>query len=413
MTDELRAALLPNISGLHRSRSISAAIQAYRDLVLREVRSIVRKPLPSSNDDDAESVMSVSTMSGGPGRSNQEKSSILARNIRALDAEDAEDLFAKIYVGVAETLRRVTTQAKVLLDIASAVGNPAAVSGTKSPAVRSPITSPNPVGKQDTSMFEIQEEMHVALDLPNLLGHAVDVSHDKINKILRVRSEQTTGLPLTHFLRYFTLNLFFANECEAVSGRSGTSLKTVVNGHIKDFVKVHGDREIQTLAQGMGADNWAVKDFTAKDTETLNEILQCSTRDPASWAEASKIWIPLSVEGSEEVNGTSDMAETNGIAKDKLRGATIDEETFLLPYSAILCLEGTSHFLHLMGGIPSMTPDVATSLVSYLQMFDSRCRQLILGAGATRSAGLKNITTRHLALTSQALSFIATITARA
>ena len=407
MTDELRAALLPNISGLHRSKSISAAIQAYRDIVLREVRIIVRKPLPSSNDDDGESVMSASTMSGGRGRSNQEKSSILARNIRALDAEDAEELFAQIYVGVTETLRRLKTQSRVLLDIASAVGNPDAASGAKSPAIRSPITSPISGGKQDASMFEIQEEMHVALDLSNLLGHAVDVSHEKINKILRVRSEQATNLPLAHFLRYFTLNLFFANECEAISGRAGTSLKTVVNGHIKDFVKAHGDREIQTLAQGMGADNWAVKDFTRKDTETLNLILQCSTHDPAAWAEVSKIWIPMSV-ASEETNGT-DVAETNGTSKDKARGATIEEETFLLPHSAILCLEGMSHFLHLMGGIPSMTPDVATSLVSYLQMFDSRCRQLILGAGATRSAGLKNITTKHLALTSQALSFIATI----
>ena len=35
--------------------------------------------------------------------------------------------------------------------------------------------------------------------------------------------------------------------------------------------------------------------------------------------------------------------------------------------------------------------------------------QLILGAGATKTAGLKNITTKHLALASQALSFIATV----
>lgn len=119
------------------------------------------------------------------------------------------------------------------------------------------------------------------------------------------------------------------------------------------------------------------------------------------------IWAPLQQEEAEEINDTQ-VSETNGV-KDTVRVATIEEEKFLLPSSAILCLEGASHFLRLMGGIPSMTPDIATSLVSYLQMFDSRCRQLILGAGATRSANLKKITTTHLALTSQALSFIATI----
>ena len=39
-------------------------------------------------------------------------------------------------------------------------------------------------------------------------------------------------------------------------------------------------------------------------------------------------------------------------------------------------------------------------------MFNSRACQLILGAGATKSAGLKNITTKHLALASQGLSII-------
>jgi hypothetical protein len=94
------------------------------------------------------------------------------------------------------------------------MGNPG-----KSPVIRSSIRSPNIV--ENASIFEIQEEMHAALDLPNLLGQAVDVSHDQINKILQVRSEQVTSLPLAHFLRYFTLNLFFANECEAISGRQG------------------------------------------------------------------------------------------------------------------------------------------------------------------------------------------------
>jgi len=42
-------------------------------------------------------------------------------------------------------------------------------------------------------------------------------------------------------------------------------------------------------------------------------------------------------------------------------------------------------------------------------MFNSRCTQLILGAGATKSAGLKNITTKHLALASQALAFLAAL----
>ena len=56
-----------------------------------------------------------------------------------------------------------------------------------------------------------------------------------------------------------------------------------------------------------------------------------------------------------------------------------------------------------------MTSEISASILSYLTLFNSRCTQLILGAGATRSAGLKNITTKHLALAAQALSFISTL----
>lgn len=418
-TKELRAALLTNIVGLHRANHIATAIAAYREAVLREIKRIVRRPLPSANDDDNDSMMSASTAGGGRSRSSQERSAILARNLRAMDAEDAEELLAKVYVGVSETLRRMTTQTKLLLDIGSEIGDPMGASGVKSPGVRSPsVRSPtvemaSPTWKQDPSAFEIQEELHKALDMSNLLGHAVDTGQDRIVRILRVRSEQSVNLELTQFLRYFTLNLFFANECESISGRGGAALKTLVNGQIKDFVRAHGDREVQVLAQGMGPDDWSAKDFGDKENAMLQDILQASTQDPESWGQPSRIWLPARADS--HANGGASPAESapesNGVAKEKekARGATIDSETFLLPNSALLCLEGISHYLRLMGGIPSMTSDTATSLIAYLQMFNSRCTQLILGAGATRSAGLKNITTKHLALAAQALAFLATL----
>ncbi|KAK1992683.1 Vps54-domain-containing protein [Colletotrichum falcatum] len=413
-TQELRKVIMPNLLGLHRAQHISAAIATYREAVLREIRNIIRRPLPSSNDDDNESMMSASTMSGGRNLSNQEKSSILARNLRSLDPKDAEDLLKTVYIGVTETLRRLTTQVKVLLDIASSLTEEATAAGLKSPPARSPLASPMPLDREfprldDFPSFEVQEEIHKAMDITNLVGQAVDVAQDKIIKVLKVRSEQSTHLSLSWFLRYFTLNLFFANECEAISGRSGTALKTLVNGHIKEFVQHHGDAEKQKLAQGMESDQWGAKDFNDKDKALLDEVLESSTKDAASWSEGSKIWEEN--QEDEVLNGTTATpAETNGAGgKEKARTAEIESETFLLPNSAILCLEGISHFLRLIGGIPSMAADVATSLITYLQLFNSRCTQLILGAGATRSAGLKNITTRHLALASQALSFIATL----
>ncbi|KAK9443697.1 Vps54-like protein [Metarhizium brunneum] len=410
-TEELKAQLMPNMRGLHRAKYVAAAAVAYRDAVLREIRNLIRRPLPSSSDDDNESMLSVSTTSGSRHLSSQEKSANLARNLRALDAEDAEELLVKIYVGVTETLRRLTTQVKVLLDITSSLSDASHLDGVKSPPARSPVTSPRPDRHISNPMaaadVELQEELHKSLDINSLLTQAVDIANDKIVKVLKVRAEQATHLPLDLFLRYFALNLYFTTECEAISGRSGTSLKTVVNGHIKEFVQRNRDAEMQKLALGMESDQWNAKDFTESNTKLLDLILGCSMQDASVWTENNKIWIPYRELEKPEI--VTEPSESNGTGKDKTRSAVIESDKFILPNSAVLCLDGLGSFLHLIAGIPSMTTDVASSLIAYLQLFNSRCTQLILGAGATRSAGLKNITTKHLALASQALSFIATL----
>ncbi|UKZ70340.1 uncharacterized protein TrAtP1_011326 [Trichoderma atroviride] len=409
-TDELKAQILPVMTGLHRAQHIAIAATAYREDILREIRNLIRRPLPSSNDNDSMSMMSISTASGGRHLSSQEKSANLARNLRALDPEDAEALLTKIYIGVTETLRRASTQIKVLLDIASSLSDqPSGSDGLKSPPIRSPLPSPR-YDRQayiQPSAFAIQEELHKAIDMGNLLAQAVDLANEKIVKILKVRSEQAVHLPLDSFLRYFNLNLYFTYECEAISGRSCTALKTVVNNHIKDFVQKYRDAQMQKLAQGMESDQWSAKDFTDENTQLLNRILECSTHDIEAWTESSKIWIPY--ETPKKLSSDAAAAGANGAGKEKVRNAIIESEKFVLPNSAILCLDGMGDFLQLIAGIPSMTTDIATSLVTYLQLFNSRCTQLILGAGATRSAGLKNITARHLALASQALAFMATL----
>ncbi|KAI1853778.1 hypothetical protein JX266_001762 [Neoarthrinium moseri] len=400
-TENLRSELMPVVTGLHGSKHVTIAIASYREVVLREIRSLIRRPLPSSNDDDNMTIGSTSTASVSR-LSQQEKSSILARNLRALDPQDAEDLYQKIYISVAETLRRLTTQVKVLFDVASSMGEtPDPSSGLRSPP---PIKSP----PLNSANRDLQEDIHLTMDMANLLGQAVDISHDKIVKVLRVRSEQSSHLPLIWFLRYFTLNLLFSNECESISGRSGTSLKTIVNNHIKDFIQYHGDEEKQKLAQGMESDQWTAKDFAEKDGALLERILESSTKDASAWSEGKEIWTPYT-EQDATTNGRP-RSESNGTAaKEKTRSAVIEGESFILPNSAILCLEGMSHFVHLIAGIPSMAADISSSLISYLQLFNSRCTQLILGAGATRSAGLKNITTKNLALAAQALAFISTL----
>jgi vacuolar protein sorting-associated protein 54 len=406
----LRQNLSVILNGLSRSRYTSPATFAFRDAIMREMKSLIRHHLPSSSDDDAASITSISTATSRT-LSQQDKSAILARNLRNLGPEDAEELLTKMYCGVGESLRRLQTQVKMLLDVTSSQS----LSPTMPSGSRSPPKSPN-MGSIDASVTRgrsnstpLQEELMQALDLSSLLGQAVDASQTQITKILKVRAEQSSQLSLQQFLRYFTLNRLFADECEAVSGRSGAALKGVVNSHITDFIAVMAKVERNRMAQIMEADKWEAKDFTDADSTVLSHVLEGMTTDPRPWLAQTYVWeqpdIPV-LNGSASVTNGSTAA-----GKDKTRSAMIEDEKFVLSESAISLLHTISRFQTLIACIPSISTDVSKELVDILRLFNSLSCQLILGAGATRSsASLKNINTKHLALASQALSFVIVLT---
>jgi len=413
-TDEkLRADLRASLYGLSGAQFTNQASATFREAIIKEMKVLIRKHLPSSSEDDTGSMASVSTR-GGRGSSQADKNSILARNLRAMDPADAEAFFANIFTDISEALRRLSILIKVLLDVTSGVATPPSAGGLRSP-LRSPygnnmdeyITN----GPPTPSASDLQMELMQALDMSSLLGQAVDAAQTQITKLLKVRSEATTNLPLERFLRYFNMCRLFADECEAVSGRSGAALKGVVNTHINDFVTKFGDYEKQELARAMDSDRWEPKDFDAEDTEVLARLLRGMESDPPSWSETGDVLRKI-----EEPTTNGSSAPTNGNVEEKPKEkgkttvpAIVDEEKYTISQSSTTVLRGIERFEILVSSMPSMTSEVSTSLCEYIKLFNSRLCQLILGAGAMHSAGLKNINTRHLAIASQTLSLVIAI----
>ncbi|KAF2208372.1 hypothetical protein CERZMDRAFT_70902 [Cercospora zeae-maydis SCOH1-5] len=420
-TDEkLRKDLLSALTGLARVGHTAPASSKYRDDVNKEVKAIIRRFMPSSSDDDADSMVSMSTtMSRGGGkRSQQEKSLVLARNLKALDPEDAEKLLINAYTSISEALRRVSTQTKILLDVTSSMEAPEAMSPiSPSSASQQPFLEGKLAnGTVSESPATVQEQLSQTLDMSSLLGQAVDTAQSQITRVLKVRNEQTTRLPKDLFLRYFTLNRLFADECEAISGRGGNALKGIINAQISGFVQVLGTSETERIANVLDSENWNAEDFSDKQNELLQRCLASMTKDPAEWLQSTAtIWEehnPVSQQNNGiDTRAPSSSATANGTAAAAgkvaaAKPAYVDETRYILVSSASSLLESIDIFLSLTAAIPSMTQQIAVSLLDVLRTFNSRTNQLILGAGATKIAGLKNITTKHLALASQALSFV-------
>lgn len=418
-TPQLRKDLLASLNGLARAQHTAAATTAFREAALKQMKALIRQHLPSSNDDDVDST--VSTMSRGTAGklSGSDKSAILARNLRAMETEDFEVMLVKIYTSVGEALRRISTQTKVLLDVTSSIAQPPSSPTTSTPK------SPNipSIGSQmaPAPKINVQEDLFQTMDVSSLLGQAVDAVHTQVNRILKVRNEQTIRLPPARFLRYFRLNRLFVDECEAVSGRSGQALKGIINAQIGGFVQVLGQSETERVAKMLDGESWDAKDFSEEGQTHLQQILMCIEKDPPEWLSAKPLWEHLST--SEELNTSNDSnhltvpnGTTNGAATPAMtpggskappRPARLDENTaYIIVPSTGSLLPTITLLLSLTTNLPSYTPQLATALLDVLRTFNSRTHQLILGAGATKIAGLKNITTKHLALASQSLGFV-------
>lgn len=439
-TSDFRTKLLSALKGLQRAGYTAPATAAYREAVTKEMKTIIRKYLPSSSDDDADSMVSTATTStrGGGKLSQQEKSSILARNLRALDGEDAEKLLIQVYTDVGEALRRVSTQTKILLDITSgalaAEGGKAAHSRSNSVAPSAHSRAGSVAANMGSNVQEQAsrddlprpEELSQALDMSSLLGQAVDTAQTQISRVLKVRNEQTIRLERGLFLRYFTLNRLFADECEAVSGRGGQVLKGIINAQISGFVQVLGTGETERIKVLLDKDSWNAVDFNDADDKLLQRILGSMDKDPAEWSQGvPPIWESLSplnmhdtvphtngdsattTDGPSTPPPTTSTPQPPTSSKAPTKPAHIDTNRYLLVPSAIGLLPTMDLFLSLTASLPSLTPQISGALLEVLRAFNSRATQLVLGAGATKgTAGLKNITTKHLALASQACSFL-------
>lgn len=420
---KLREDLLSTLHGLHRAGHIAQAATGFQSTIMKEMKALVRKHLPSSSNDDAVSTSSVSTRAGGSS-TQQERSATLARNLRALDQEDAERLLINVYTNISEAVRRLGVQIKILLDVTSTFtamnADPMAASNPTSPTsvLQSPVSmasamTPSGDLRSDAiktpvaPRIKAQDDLSQVLDMSSLLGQAVDVVQTQISRILKVRAEQTHALPLERFVRYYTLNRLLADECEAVSGRSGQGLKDIVNTQVNAYVQAFGEFATQDIVEKLSSDQWEARDFTDAPRALLERILQGMEHDIPAWNRDVRLWEDVC--DDTVYNVMIQNGETNAdkaTATKSVTPAIIDERRFLLVRGAIAIIPIIDRFLAIVSSMPTTASIVISALCEVLRTLDSRTKQLILGAGATRVAGLKNITTKHLALASQALSFV-------
>ena len=343
--EPVRASIEADIRLLVTTRGIDAGLSEYRDGIVRMAKAITKNHLPASDEND-------SVASGATQQAPVQKTAALSKALRALAPEDFADMLENICVQTCTFLRRVQTHQKLLTDLLTRL--------------------PDEIGAESWQVVSSQD----------LLNTLIDVTQGRLGKVLNVRSEENSILDANIIRRLFVVVRVFVSECESLTGSNGQSLLAICDRQLLASTAKLCAAKTSNLAKAVETDSWqALKTIGRSTDAAFSSLTSIELADAESWLVESDLENDLEVQ---------------------LEGRTLT--------ASAAHLIGTLHVEMSLGyHVVPCRNTITSSIIEQLRLFNSRACQLILGAGATKSAGLERITAKHLAVAAESLRNIASL----
>lgn len=378
------------IKNLAKSGHLTQAFAEYQDKIIGEVKAIIRTGLPTSRSDSLQSESNAeSRASSYPsegGNTMEPTTSVngsLSENIKNLSPGEFNSMMKAIYASLAECLRRLTIHQKVLLDLS--------------------LTTLSPAASHTIDVM--------SLDITNAINKAIELTQVRLVKVLNVRLEQLGDLPVADYMFLFSVSSAYLLECEFinpgfVATGPGSSLNEWVKSHAGYFVHRFHLNSVKRLAGYCDKETW--RECTNIEEINAHQGLMDEVLGYADFVDS---------DGKTGFNGSAwsrmlDFYESDDRVTDEQRSTTnavprlkIRQESYLVPQLILNVIEVVRDYVRISKIFSSRTVTVESNLLTYFKVMNSRISQAILNAGATRTAGLRHITTKHLALCIQTIEF--------
>ncbi|KAH6569548.1 hypothetical protein BASA62_004714 [Batrachochytrium salamandrivorans] len=266
-----------------------------------------------------------------------------------------------------------------------------------------------------------------------------DLIQARCAKLIGVRSEQNAKLNATDFYRLFGSTWEFVTSSELLCGRMCFGLKSVILTHAKAFLLHFHDEKSKQIAVLIENEQWAQADVPV-DFQHITEQLQLAPLSAmtdrmdknrlGSLSDELDVNDDISSRKSDPDDGSGDemdlassilikanikemkkqqKKELIESAPKTLRYLAVDGGKYYVVGSVLLFLKTLTEYMNCAEKLPVLTTDVLNRILELLKLFNSRVCQVILGAGAMQSAGLRSITARHIALASQTIGTVIAI----
>lgn len=220
-----------------------------------------------------------------------------------------------------------------------------------------------------------------------MLFSATEFSHSRASKILGIRSEKHTSLSLSEFLAVFNESWEFVIKTETICHKMVIGLRGTVISQAKSFLQAMHQRRISDSAKFVEEEQWAATEVSVKAQATVNLIVESAVRD------SPELLIPMCQSTSSEI-----QQENGQTPKSNSKNLLIEDRKYFAVSATLQMLELLVDYLKVITNVSLLTTDAVGRVIEFLKAFNSRTCQVVLGAGAMRSAGLKNITAKHLGM---------------
>jgi vacuolar protein sorting-associated protein 54 len=230
-------------------------------------------------------------------------------------------------------------------------------------------------------------------ELEDSLSDVSELANLQTSRVLNLRAEQHATLDLPSFFNLFETTWNFVVSCEVICRKMFVGLRGAILAQSKEFLSAFHAQRHSLSAKVVEEEMWAPVEVNKVNQDVVNMLVDGAVQDPACLKLAKSTEVDVAINGS-----STAPSSPNGSAKPATgsKFLYIENRTFYAVGATLQVLSVALDYIKVIVNLPVLTLDTMSRMVELLKAFNSRTCQVVLGAGAMRSAGLKNITAKHL-----------------
>lgn len=327
----LRTSIQELMTKLIRCEELASSFKLYEDKFITELKNIIKEHLPKeteSNDSTPDISMEFKPASSG---------SKLSRLIREQTPLEFQTMLERIFAHESEALRRLSRHQKLLLDLAlNQVAN----------------TTPN----------ENQHDMIMQLDIRNAVNEGIRIVQLRMGKIIAVRRDTTSSLRYDYFLKFYSINISFIQECESITGEFLTKyLSDVLAVQIKNYVSTMSSLHLKTIQNKIDQEKWIPFVVDGGLQKDVNDIISSVDLDPLNWTRI------VDLTNKEEQKTEQEEQQEDEKPKGHKKSVVVSDKTFVASDSLLVAIKMIKSILALSVSLPP----------HYLSNFEKMCLDLL------------------------------------